>query len=573
VFALLAAWMIAVTPSDAALLLEGATVYASADAKPRKASVLSRDGKVLFVGDAADARAQARGATVIDLAGSFLFPGWADAHGHLDGLGEALETADLRGASDAAEAAGRMAAIAGKLPPGAWAEGRGWDQNRWPGQMFPDARDLDAALPDRPAIARRIDGHAVWVNSAALKAAQIDASTPDPQGGRILRRSDGAPGGVLVDNAMQLVEKAVPVESSADFERRVLAAARACARTGLTEVQDASAYGPEEIAVLARLAERVELPIRIYATVSPGPRNFRESSERSLPSTASSLEGFFAKGVRVGRGHDFLTVRAIKSYADGALGSRGAALLEDYSDEKGNRGLLVTAPAGLDELARQAREKGWQLWIHAIGDRGNRIALDAFAKAERALPRAAPGGDRPRIEHAQVLALSDIPRFARERVIASVQPTHATSDMPWAQQRLGPERIKGAYAWRKLKNAGARLAGGSDFPVESESPLLGFYAAVTRQDLAGNPPGGWRPEEKLTRAEALALFTSDAAYAAFEEDRRGRIAPGFEADFTIFAADPMTVETGRIASIPVVLTIVGGRVAYDGRGRSGGAAR
>jgi predicted amidohydrolase YtcJ len=273
----------------------------------------------------------------------------------------------------------------------------------------------------------------------------------------------------------------------------------------------------------------------------------------------------------VGRGHDFLTVRAIKSYADGALGSRGAALLEDYSDDRGNRGLLVTPPERLDELARQAREKGWQLWIHAIGDRGNRLALDAFAKAQRAVPKAAPGGDRPRIEHAQVVSLSDIPRFAQEGVIASMQPTHATSDMPWAQMRVGAARIEGAYAWRKLKSAGARLAGGSDFPVESENPLLGFYAAVTRQDLTGNPAGGWRPQERLTRAEALALFTSNAAYAAFEEDRRGRVAPGFEADLTVFAEDPMASAPNRIASIPVVLTVVGGRIAYDAR-RSGGRA-
>lgn len=556
----------AALPAEAGLLLEGATVYVSADAKPQSASVLVRDGKVVFVGDPAKARREARGAAAIDLKGAYIFPGWSDAHGHLAGLGKALETADLRGAADAAEAARRMAAIAGQLPPGTWAEGRGWDQNRWPGRKFPDARDLDAVLPDRPAVARRVDGHAIWVNSATLKAAGVDATTPDPAGGRILRRPDGSPAGVLVDNAMDFVQKILPsvslgaggrfaVPSRVDFERQLLAAARACAKAGLTQVQDASGYGPEQIAVIAELAEKGVLPIRVYATVSPDPNLL----PRSL-----------ASGTRVGRGRDFLTVRAIKSYADGALGSRGAVLLEDYSDDKGNRGLLVTRPERLDSLARQAREKGWQLWIHAIGDRGNRIALDAFAKAQQALPKTAPGGGRPRIEHTQVVALSDIPRFAKEGVIASVQPTHATSDMPWAEERVGPERIPGAYAWRKLKNAGARLAGGSDFPVESENPLLGFYAAVTRQDLSGNPPDGWRPEEKLTRAEALALFTSDAAYAAFEEDRRGRIAPGFEADLTVFGSDPMGVPEKEIPSIPVVLTLVGGRVSY-GRGLSSGA--
>jgi len=255
-----------------------------------------------------------------------------------------------------------------------------------------------------------------------------------------------------------------------------------------------------------------------------------------------------------------LTVRAIKAYADGALGSRGAALLADYSDEPGWRGLLVTPAERLDALALDARRNGWQLWIHAIGDRGNRVALDAYRKAVQAIPKAAPGGDRPRIEHAQVLALSDIERFGAEGVIASIQPTHATSDMPWAERRVGPERIRGAYAWRSLKVAGARLAGGSDFPVESENPLWGFYAAVTRQDRSGRPPGGWRPQEKLTRSEALALFTSDAAYAAFEEQRRGKIAVGYEADLTILARDPMSVAESEIQTIAAALVIVGGRV-------------
>ncbi len=529
-------------------------VYVSADARPGKSDILVRDGKIAFVGDGAGARRIAPGAARVDLAGAFVFPGWADAHGHLAGLGQALEVADLRGAASAGEAARRIGAIAASLPAGNWAQGRGWDQNRWPGEKFPDARDLDAVLPVRPAVARRVDGHALWVNSAALKAASIDAATSDPEGGRILRRADGSPSGVLVDRAMDLVQSAVPRASLADFERRILAAAKACARVGLTQVQDASHYGPEEIAALGRLAEAGLLPIRIYATVS---------------NEAGDLTGFFARGQRVGGGSDFLTVRAIKVLADGALGSRGAALLSDYSDDPGNRGLLVTRPDRVNELAREARQHGWQLWIHAIGDRGNRLALDAFAGAAAAMPEAPAGARRPRIEHAQILSPDDIPRFAREGVIASIQPTHATSDMPWAGKRVGPERIAGAYAWRKLKNSGAKLAGGSDFPVESENPLLGFYAAVTRQDLDGRPPGGWRPQEKLTRKEALALFTSDAAYAAFEEDRRGRIAAGFEADLTVFARDPIAAAEREIARVPVVLTLVGGKVAY-GQGLAAG---
>ena len=539
------------------LRIEGASVYESASAAPRPATVVTRGGKILFVGDPARARELAPQAAVIEIPGAFVFPGWADAHGHLSGLGKALETADLRGAADAPEAARRIAVIAAGLPGGAWAEGRGWDQNRWPGAAYPDARDLDKAVAERPAIARRVDGHAVWVNTAALSAAGVNRGTADPPGGRILRRADGSPSGVFVDNAMALVTKAMPPASQGDFERWIVAATTACARLGLTEVQDASGYGPADVASLETLAAAGSLPIRVYATVSPEP---------------GSLAAAFRKGARVGQGSDFLTVRAIKAYADGALGSRGAALLADYSDEPGNRGLLVTPPERLAEVARSAREHGWQLWIHAIGDRGNRVALDAFGAANRAVPKAPPGGGRPRIEHAQVVASGDIPRFSKEGVIASIQPTHATSDMGWAEKRVGPDRIAGAYAWRTFVRTGAKLTGGSDFPVESENPLLGFYAAFTRQDPAGEPPGGWRPQERLSRSEALALFTSDAAWAAFEEDRRGRIAAGYDADLTVLAGDPMTAPPGKVASIPVVLTVVGGRIAW-GRGTASGDAR
>ena len=536
-------------PAD--LLLEGATVYVAPDAPPARLSILVRHGSIAFVGEASEARRQGAGASTIDLTGRFVLPGLADAHGHLEGLGQALEIADLRGAADAEEAARRMAAKAAALPPGPWVEGRGWDQNRWPGTQFPDARVLDRALPGRPAIARRVDGHAIWVNSAALRAAGVSAATKDPDGGRILRRPDGSPSGVLVDNAMALVGKVRPASSAADVERWLLAATNACARVGLTEVQDASAYAPEALGVLEKLASRRELPIRVYATVSPDPK---------------TLPGELRRGVRIGTGGDFLTVRAVKAYADGALGSRGAAMLAPYSDEPGWLGLPVTPPERLDELALVARRSGWQLWIHAIGDRGNRTSLDAFRKAALAVPDAPAGGERPRIEHAQVVALADLPRFASEGVIASMQPTHATSDMPWAEKRIGPERLAGAYAWKSLLRLGARLAGGSDFPVESEDPRFGFYAAVTRQDLKGRPERGWMPAEKLSRAEALALFTTGAAFAAFEEDRRGRIAPGFDADLTVLGADPMTVAPSGIPSVPVVLTLVGGRVAFAASG-------
>ncbi len=529
------------------LLLENGIVYVSADAKPRPASIVTGGGRILFVGDAAKARRLAGDAKRVDLGKSFVYAGWADAHIHLQGLGKSLEVANLRDRETAEAAADVMARAAARLPAGAWAEGRGWNQNLWPGKQFPDAKVLDGVLPDRPAVARRVDGHAAWVNTAALRAAGIDASTADPEGGRILRRSDGTPSGVLVDNAMDLLDRAMPKETPADIERWLLAASEACARAGLTEAQDASGYGPGSVDVLTRLAAEGKLPIRVYATVSPEAKNLAAS---------------FTRGVRIGGGSDFLTVRAIKAIADGALGSRGAALLSDYTDEPGKRGLIVTSQARLTEVATDARRNGWQLWVHAIGDRGNRIALDAFEAAAAAVPEPPVGGTRPRIEHAQILALEEFPRFASLGVIASIQPTHATSDMPWAEARVGSSRIAGAYAWRRLKTADARLAGGSDAPVESENPILGFYAAVTRQDLQGHPPGGWRPAEKLTPAEALALFTSDAAYAAFEEGWRGRIETGYAADFTILPRDPLTVPPAEIPAIQPRMTIVGGRVVY-----------
>jgi predicted amidohydrolase YtcJ len=530
------------------LLLENGIVYASAQAPPAPASVLVQGGRIAYVGGAAEARRRAGSAPRRDLRGAFVFPGWADAHLHLLELGQSLESADLRDAASADEAAARMAAAAGRLPEDAWVEGFGWDQNRWPGAAFPDARALDRAVPGRPAVAGRVDGHALWINSAALSAAGITAATPDPEGGRIVRRADGSPSGVLIDQARALVRRVQPKASASDRERRIHRAAAACARAGLTEVGDASAYDAEAVASLAALADAGALPIRVYATVSSQP---------------GSLPEFFARGPRVGGGGDFLTVRAIKVYADGALGSRGAALLEDYSDAAGQRGWFVTAPDRMAEVAVEARRRGWQIWIHAIGDRANRAALDAIEGAERAVPDTPGGGDRPRIEHAQVVAAEDFARFGRLGVVASIQPTHATSDMPWAEQRLGPARILGAYAWRRLLEAGARLAGGSDAPVESEGPLAGFYAAVTRSDLSGRPVGGWYPSQKLTRPEALALYTSGVAYASFEEGRRGRVAPGMDGDLTVLARDPMAVPELEIPTVPVVLTVVGGRVAYD----------
>jgi len=525
-----------------ATLFENGRIVTDPAATATEASILVDAGRVVFVGPVAEARRRAPAAVPVDLAGAFVYPGFADAHGHLAELGKSLESADLRGLRSPADCAEKMRASAAAA--GAWLEGDGWDQNLWTPKVFPDAKTLDAVFPDRPVFARRVDGHAVWVNSAAMRAAGIAASTPDPPGGRIVRRADGSPSGVFVDNALDVVLRARPEPSDADIRRAFAAAFASCASVGLTEVGDASGYGAREISILRAMAGDGELPIRVYATIG---------------SFDPGFDALLARGPQTG---EMLSVRAVKIYADGALGSRGAALLADYSDDPGNRGLDVTPPDRIAAIVKRCFAAGFQVWIHAIGDRANRAALDAFEAAEKAVATRDP---RPRIEHAQVVSPEDRPRFARLGVIASIQPSFTTSDMPWAEARLSPRRIGEAYAWRSLAKAGARLAGGSDFPIESNDPRKGIHAAVTREDASGNPPGGWRSDEDLSRADAVSLYTSGAAFAMFQEDRRGSIAAGKDADFTVLDRDLRTCPPGEILRARVLMTVVAGNVAFPGR--------
>ena len=524
------------------VVLTGATVYTSSSEAPKKAALLLVDGRIVFVGDETEARRKAPGASVVELPGAFVYPGLVDAHAHLMGLGIARETLALRG-KQKEEILALVRDAAAKSAPGAWIRGRSWDQNLWSDRRFPTSAELTAAAPRNPVVLTRVDGHAMWVNEAVLRRAGITGRTPDPDGGRIERDPSGKPTGVLVDAAMDLVVKVIPERTESDLKRFFAAGARACAAAGLTGMGDASGYDRKEIDVLRAMAREGSLPIRVYATVG---------------AASKDLSAFLAGG-RVEEGR--VTVRAVKILADGALGSRGAAFLADYSDDPGNRGLLVTPAEKMNEVALAGVKAGWQLWTHAIGDRGNRLALDAY---EKALEAVKPKDARLRIEHAQVLAPEEFPRFAKLGVIASVQPTHATSDMPWAEARVGPVRIRGAYAWRSLVSSGARLAGGSDFPVEQEAPLLGLYAAITRQDLSGRPPDGWYPDQRLTRPEGLKLFTEDAAYAEFAEGRRGKISPGFDADLTVLDRDVVagTLPASEIPKAKVLLTVVGGEVVF-----------
>jgi hypothetical protein len=524
------------------VVLTGATVYTSSSEAPKKAALLLVDGKIVFVGDETEARRKAPGASVVELPGAFVYPGLVDAHAHLMGLGIARETLALRG-KQKEEILALVRDAAAKSAPGAWIRGRSWDQNLWSDRRFPTSAELTAAAPRNPVVLTRVDGHAMWVNEAVLRRAGITGRTPDPDGGRIERDPSGKPTGVLVDAAMDLVVKVIPERTESDLKRFFAAGARACAAAGLTGMGDASGYDRKEIDVLRAMAREGSLPIRVYATVG---------------AASKDLSAFLAGG-RVEEGR--VTVRAVKILADGALGSRGAAFLADYSDDPGNRGLLVTPAEKMNEVALAGVRAGWQVWIHAIGDRGNRLALDAY---EKALDVVKPEDPRLRIEHAQHLAPEEVVRFAKLGVVASMQPTHATSDMPWAEARVGGERIRRAYAWRTLLTAGTKLAGGSDFPVEKEAPLLGLYAAITRQDLSGKPPGGWYPEQKLTRREALRLFTEDAAFAEFAEGRRGRIEAGFDADLTILDRDIVSdaLPSAEIPNAKVVMTVVGGEIVH-----------
>ena len=528
-------------------VLTAATIRTMDPARPvAGAMAFDDDGAILAVGDAGALHARWPDATRLDLGSATVIPGLIDAHGHVAGLGLSRMRVELEGTRDKAEVLARLRAFSDSLQPGDWLLGRGWDQNDWPEQVFPTAADLDAAFPDRPVWLERIDGHAGWANSAALRATGQDLDAGGtrgdwhPAGGRIVRDAQGRATGVLVDGAMALVDGVLPAMDVASAERALSSGMQEAVRHGLTGVHDAG-VSLLQMQAYRNLADRGEMPLRIHAMAD---------------GDSEALAWLCREGAYRHAGGR-LQMRAVKLYVDGALGSRGAALLEDYSDDPGNRGLVLMSPDQLGEAVAKARDCGIQVATHAIGDRGNRLVLDAYEAALAGHP-----GLRWRIEHAQVLAPEDLPRLAGLGVIASMQPTHATSDMPWARERLGPDRIHGAYAWRSLRDSGARLALGSDFPVESIDPRLGLYAAATRTDAAGEPIGGWLPGEVLTPFEALRGFTRDAAWAGFAEAETGTLAEGLRADFVVVAEDPLAIPATGLDDLTVLSTWVDGRAAY-----------
>ncbi|MFM7296146.1 MAG: amidohydrolase [Planctomycetota bacterium] len=522
-------------------------VHGGGAAWPSVEALLVRAGKVEAAGALAELEPLAAGCERIDLRGGVAVPGLQDAHGHFEGLGAALETVDLRGCASYAELVERVRARAAELPAGTWIEGRGWDQNLWSPPEFPHHAELSAALPEHPAILQRVDGHALLANAKAMQLAGVlaaRASESFGEGGRVLLDRERRPTGIFVDDACELVQRALPPPTRAVRERRFLLAQSQLLSLGLTAIHDMG-IDRDGIAILRALYERGELRIRAVEYLS-GSGALDAQSVRGLPWSSGADQ--------------VLSVVGVKLYADGALGSRGAALLEPYQDDPTHAGLALLDRDSLQSAVAVCARAGLQPAVHAIGDRANRMVLDAYERqgqSERNFRSL-----RPRVEHAQVVAREDWERFEELGAIASMQPTHATSDMPWAPARLGPERIAGAYAWRRLVHDPARLAFGSDFPVESPDPRLGLYAAVTCARPDGTPAGGFLPDQRLTPAEAFAAFTLGAARAAREDERRGLLLPGYAADLTVFAEDPFALAPERWLTLPVRATIVNGEPVF-----------
>ncbi|TQV76040.1 amidohydrolase [Exilibacterium tricleocarpae] len=508
----------------------------------RFSTLLVTDGKVAALGKAELARQYAR-VKALDLDGKTLLPGLIDAHGHIMGLGYTLLSLDVRDAQDADTVALQVKAFAERNPGSGWIRGRGWNQVLWPGKQFPTAAALDRHLDDRPVWLRRIDGHAGWANTKALAIAGIDRQTQAPAGGEILRDAQGNPTGVLIDNAMALLEAKIPPYTRSEMERALREASGHLLRLGITSVHDAG-IDHDTYQLYRQQAQTKQLQLRIYAMLS--------ARDKHLQRMLSN--GYIADK------DNFLSIRSVKIYADGALGSRGAALLQPYADRPDTKGLLLTPPATLRQLYKAALAARFQINIHGIGDAGVRLALDEFAYA---FDKHGGRDLRHRVEHAQVVALDDIPRFKALDIIPSMQPTHATSDKNMAADRLGAERLKGAYAWQTFLRQGSPIAAGSDFPVELANPLFGIHAAVTRQDRKGQPPGGWLAEQSMSIGQALRAFTRDAAYAAHQETVLGGLTPGKWADFVVLDRDIFAIAAADLWPTKVLQTWVAGKPRYD----------
>ncbi|MEP1553173.1 amidohydrolase [Paraglaciecola sp.] len=499
-------------------------------------------GKVLVIGGNSLVK-DYPDATLIDGKNKVMLPGLIDSHGHVMGLGETLLQVDLRESKSALDAAKKVQTYANTQQTLPWITGRGWNQVLWPGKQYPTANILDEYVNNKPVMLSRVDGHATWVNSKALEVAGITKDTLDPPGGKIIRDNKGNPTGILIDNASNLLNEYLPKTSEATLKSQLDAAGKQLLSEGITSVHDAGIGIPTYNYYQKRVAEHT-LPIRIYPMIGA-----------YSPAMIEMLNAGHIQDQ-----YDWLSIKSVKVYGDGALGSRGAALLKPYSDEPHNSGLLVTREADLKPLFDLILGKGFQLNYHAIGDRANRLALNQFSDSFSKV-----GGQhlRNRVEHAQVINIDDIPRFKTLNIIPAMQPTHATSDMNMAEDRVGALRLKGAYAWQTFLKQGTPVAFGSDFPVELSNPFFGLHAAVTRQDRSNNPDKGWIPEEAVTVIQAFRGFTLDAAYAAHQEAILGGLTPGKWADFILVDLDIFTVSPKDIWKTQVLETWIAGEKRFQ----------
>lgn len=524
-------------------IIKNVNGYTLSDGELISFSVLViENGKVLETGG--EALLENHEGTVIDGEGKTLLPGLIDAHGHVMGLGFQELQVNLAGITTLEETLEKVKTYAEENPELEWIQGRGWNQTLWPENEFPTAEDLDEVVSDRPVWLSRVDGHAGWGNSMAMRLAGISKDTPDPQGGKIIRDNTGKATGVFIDAAEGYINEVVPPTTDRERELALEKAIEQMSSMGLTSVHDAG-ITVDTWELYKEFADENRLKTRIYAMIG---------------GAGGTFDTLAANGPVNSYADDLLAMRSVKLYSDGALGSRGAAMLEPYSDDPGNRGLLFVDQDEMNRMASKVVGQGFQVNIHAIGDRGNRQVLNAIEYAQNEYEDQ---DLRNRVEHAQIVDLGDIPRFKELDIIASMQPTHATSDMNMAEDRVGPERIRGGYAWQTFLDQGTVVAAGSDFPVEHSNPFFGLYSAVTRQDHEGNPPEGWYPEEAMSRIQALRGFTLDAAYAAHQEGVLGSLEPGKWADFIIIDQDYFEVPASEIWKINVLETWLAGEKVYE----------
>jgi predicted amidohydrolase YtcJ len=527
------------------MILINGRVWTGIPAQPSAEAIAIDGDRIVSVGSTADVRQLARNATAIDLAGAFVVPGFVDAHVHFVDGGFRLTSVQLRDAAGREEFAARIGAFAGTVPAGTWITGGDWDHTLWGGEL-PRRDWIDAVTPNHPVWVNRLDGHMALANSAALKAAGLNSSFTDVSGGEIVRDATGRPTGLLKDNAMDMVASKVPSPGAALEDRALQAAMGHVAAQGVTTIHNMGSWG--DLQVFARANGARRLRTRIYAAVPL-------ATWTRLRDVVASKQ-FGAEG----RGDAWLRIGALKGFMDGSLGSHTAAFHEPYTDAPGDRGLFVHTPEDMFAWISGADKAGLQVLVHAIGDRANGTVLDIF---ERVARENAARDRRFRIEHAQHLAVADIPRFRSLAVVASMQPYHAIDDGRWAEPVIGPARSRTTYAFRSLLDAGARLAFGSDWYVAPPTPLEGIHAAVTRQTLDGKHPDGWVPEQRITVEEALAAYTSGGAYASFEDREKGSIAPGMLADITVIDRDLRTIPAAEIRQAKIVRTIAGGQIVFQ----------